>query len=411
MTHNCPPMIPAAAARALERTQTLIEQFGGRLAGSDACHSTAQSLRAAFETHCGRASLEAFTTHPSTFTQFYRIDVVLYLAGLALLFLRQPLLAGLLLFSMFAAASLQFGWYVELYDRFYPLATCHNLTAVLEPRGEARQQLILSGHHDSANELRFLQHNQKLYGLKIVIPDFFRVLAMTFAWVWAGWRWAIGGDPAFTPWVLGLLVVGIYFVFTKFFLFEPWAVPGAGDNLIASSLLVELAGMLRDPQRPGGSLLEHTRLVFVSFDAEEAGLRGSRAWVRAHRDELASLPAYALNIDSIYQVSEIQFLSSDLNSHIRLDAEMVKRCLAVAQGCGFPARTAVMRFAGGGTDAAELAKAGVHATTLIAMPSGVVRDGLVYHTMRDTVDAIEPAAVEACLKIGLALAKEIDGEA
>ena len=65
---------------------------------------------------------------------------------------------------------------------------------------------------------------------------------------------------------------------------------------------------------------------------------------------------------------------------------------------------------GGGTDAAELAKAGVRATTMIAMPAGVVRDGLVYHTMRDTVDAIEPAAVEACL-IGLALAKEIDGEA
>jgi len=46
--------------------------------------------------------------------------------------------------------------------------------------------------------------------------------------------------------------------------------------------------------------LAQTRLIFASFDAEEAGLRGSRAYVRAHRAELAALPTCNLNIDSIY---------------------------------------------------------------------------------------------------------------
>ena len=44
--------------------------------------------------------------------------------------------------------------------------------------------------------------------------------------------------------------------------------------------------------------LDGTRLLFVSFDAEESGLRGSRAWVKAHRADLQSLPTRALNIDS-----------------------------------------------------------------------------------------------------------------
>jgi hypothetical protein len=33
---------------------------------------------------------------------------------------------------------------------------------------------------------------------------------------------------------------------------------------------------------------------------------------------------------------------------------------------------------------------------------------LVYHTLQDTVDAIEPAAVEACLAVAEELAFELD---
>ena len=36
------------------------------------------------------------------------------------------------------------------------------------------------------------------------------------------------------------------------------------------------------------------------------------------------------------------------------------------------------------------------------------RDGLVYHTLNDTVDAIEPEAVKACLQIAHTLALELD---
>jgi len=33
------------------------------------------------------------------------------------------------------------------------------------------------------------------------------------------------------------------------------------------------------------------------------------------------------------------------------------------------------------------------------MPTAVVREGLVYHTPRDRVEAIEPGVVEACLRL------------
>ncbi len=410
----------SATVRALGRTRALIDRFGGRLAGSDACRQTAEALRETFQEICGNAALEPFVTHPGAFTGFYRIDIGLYLIGFCLLLVGQPLAAGLVLLFMATAAGMQFGWYAEFYDRLYPAATCYNLTAVLEPRGQATRQLILSAHHDSANELKFLKKHQKWYGLKIIVPDFFRLLALTYAWVWVGWRAVTGANPYFGIWVLVLLIPGTYFVLTKFSLFEPWAVPGAGDNLIASAMLVELAGMLRDPERLGDSVLEHTRLVFASFDAEESGLRGSRAWAAKHREEIAALPTYALNIDSIFTAADLQFLVSDLNSHVKLDRGLAEQCLRIArarldapEGASLeegklPARLVPMRFGGGATDATELQRAGARSTTMIAMPAGLIRDGLAYHTMRDTVEAIEPEAVEACLLVAEGLARDID---
>jgi putative aminopeptidase FrvX len=176
-------------------------------------------------------------------------------------------------------------------------------------------------------------------------------------------------------------------------------------------MLVELARSFAAQDAVSRSVLKHTRLIFASFDAEEAGLRGSRAWVRTHRAEIEALPSLALNIDSIYKAADLQFMVSDLNSHIALDRDLVRLCRDIAARIGYPSAEGVMRFGGGGTDAAELAKAGVCATTMIAMSTRMVRDGLVYHTMRDTVAAIEPHAVEACLAVAERLACELDVQA
>lgn len=396
------------ANSALSRTANWIDKFGGRLAGSPACRATAEAIRADLSALGLSANVETFQTHPDAFTKFYRIDILLYAAGVVLLWLNQPLAAALVTSFMIFGAGQQFGYYREFYDRLYPLKTCQNVTATLEPQGEVRQQLIFSGHHDSAQELKFLKGNQRLYGLKILLPDATRMLAMVTAWCWVFWQLITGHAPIFMPYARILLVFGFLVVFSKFFLFSKEAVPGAGDNLIASSMLVDLAARFKAEGQSTCSTLEHTRLLFVSFDAEEAGLRGSRAWVKAHRQELTDLPTFALNIDSVYHLADLQFLTSDLNNHLKLDQDLAQKCIVIARRLGFPAKPALMKFGGGATDAAELARAGVKATTLIAMSTDLVRDGLVYHTMRDTVDAIEPEAVAACLSIANSLAHNLD---
>jgi hypothetical protein len=146
----------------------------------------------------------------------------------------------------------------------------------------------------------------------------------------------------------------------------------------------------------------------VRFDAEESGLRGSRAFAVRHRAELQALPTFMLNIDSIYDRAELQFLTRDLNGTVPLSEDLARRAAHLCQAAGGPQRLYRMAFGGGGTDSAELARIGVQATTLIGLSTDLVRDGLVYHTLNDTVEAIDPAAVEVCLKTAASLVEDLD---
>jgi aminopeptidase YwaD len=241
-----------------------------------------------------------------------------------------------------------------------------------------------------------------------VIVDFFNTVGLVFSWLWVFYQLDSEKTPSFAPYPTWFLTFGIPFVLSRLFVVSKQGTPGAGDNLIVSAMLPELANMFVNFDCPGKSTLHRTRLIFVSFDAEESGLRGSKEFVRRHRTELQSLPTYMLNIDCVYNVDEVQFLTTDINNTTHLSRELAEKCARLAGNAGYPQKLNRMPFGGGGTDAAPLVRVGVKATTLIAMPVGLIRDGLVYHTMRDTVDAIEIEAVAACLHIAHDLVLDID---
>ncbi len=83
------------AQSAIQTTRRLIEMFGGRLAGSEACFKTAERLCEDLTSAGAQARLESFEAHPAAFTGFYRIDVLIYLIALGLLWLGRPVPAAL----------------------------------------------------------------------------------------------------------------------------------------------------------------------------------------------------------------------------------------------------------------------------------------------------------------------------
>jgi aminopeptidase YwaD len=403
-----PPQFHAAAARALATTEDLIERFGPRLAGSPSCWSAVEFLQQSWQAICGRAELEPFAAHPTAFMGSLQLSALVYFASVGFLYLKIPLLAATGFLFAGLIGLFEFVFYREFVDRLFPQKNCANLMAQLEPEEQVVQQIILSGHHDSAQESGLLRHGQKLYALKIVMVDVFNTIGLFFSWLWV-FYWVSGIEsPAFVSYSPWLLTFGSLFVLSRLFVVTRRGTPGAGDNLVVSAMLPELAALFANLDYRGKSTLCRTRLIFVSFDAEESGLRGSKEFIRRHETELQSLPTYMLNIDCVYRVDDVQFLTTDVNNTCHLSGELAERCADLAGKAGYPQKLNRMPFGGGGTDAAPFVQVGVKATTLVAMPVGLIRDGLVYHTLRDTVDAIEIEAVEACLHIAHDLIWDID---
>jgi hypothetical protein len=91
----------------------------------------------------------------------------------------------------------------------------------------------------------------------------------------------------------------------------------------------------------------------------------------------------------------------DAHETVPLSARMARECRDLAAELGYSIRETPLPFGGGGTDAAAFACIGVEATSLIGLPTALLGREIVYHTPRDTVDQIEPAAVEAVLDVAV----------
>ncbi|MGD0279682.1 MAG: M28 family peptidase [Smithella sp.] len=402
---------PVDVKETLGLTAKVIDECGARLTGSESCKKAANIVMDEMKKHCDSVKIEEFDVHPESFLGFFKAIVIIYILSSFLLYFGYIYVgaAGYLLGLFMMLSQSIFYW--ELFDPFYRKVKGYNVFGTIEPEGEVKQQIILSGHHDTAYEFRFLAHHQKLYSVRLILAMVTAAAVLVFSLIRVYYKFTTGADPAFGAYMRYGVFAGLIFIAPLYFFISEKGTPGAGDNMIATAIVIKLAELFKKAQGREGHLLRNTRLVFLSVDAEEAGLRGARAFAKRHKKELLNIPAYNFNIDSIYNLNELQFITRDINSTVNLSKKMAVECKEIADKLGYPARLFAVTPGGGGTDAAEFARIGVEATSIIGMPTNMIRDGMVYHTLNDTVEHIEPAAVEATLKIALAyiLKKEQNG--
>jgi len=394
----------------LNLTQKIIDACGPRLTGTPETRKSAGMIGDELGKSCDTTAVEEFDVHPGAFLGFLKISTVLYCISTVFLFFDFVLIAaaGYLLGGIIALSQFIFYW--ELFDPFYKKMKGYNVTGTIEPEGEVRQQIILTGHHDSAYEFRYFTHMPHLYRIRAFIYIFSLIVPMLMTLVWAVCRFGFAMEPFYTDILRYTAMVLVPLAVPMYFYTGRKGTPGAGDNLIASAMVVKLAEIFGKAKAEGEGM-KHTRLIFLSVDAEEAGLRGSRAYVRRHRQEFVSMPTFNFNMDSIYMVDRIKFCISDINGLVRLSRDMAEECRSLAAELGYDSEFFAIYPGVGGTDAAEFAKAGVEATTLIAMPTDIEKETVVYHTPNDTVEHIEPEAVEAVLAIAMSYVNKKEHDA
>jgi glutaminyl-peptide cyclotransferase len=160
---------------------------------------------------------------------------------------------------------------------------------------------------------------------------------------------------------------------------------GANDGAGGTAVLLELARVLRRERRPRGA----REIRFVFFDGEESpdddrdfyetGLRGSKAYARAHRSELRE----AIVIDFV--ADKKLSLPREEGSNARLWSALRAAARRVGVGAVFPNRTVGQIL----DDHTPFARAGIPAIDLIDFTYPP------WHTTADTLDKISARSMDA----------------
>ena len=382
----------------LKTTECIIDTYGPRLPGSDACLKVAVHLKKEYEKYCDRVVTIDYDQYPGSFFYMTIIIPVTYIIGVmvycipALLWLAMAFYAlGLFYFMT------QFIFFGNIFDKLFKKYHGKTVYGVVESRAIPRQQIILSAHHDSPHICNFLHSNQKLYAFRSVLPIVFQVYALLASAIVLVSKNAFGEITQFYYVTKIILLIGLFFVIPLFWFNSRKGSPGAGDNLVASVMGIKVAEIVR---KHFGSLT-NTRIIILSNDGEEIGQKGVRAFIKKSQNLLSECKTYVFNIDCIYKYEDLTFLTSDRNGTIPLSTQLANENIHIATQLGYNVKKKGIPFGGGGTDAAQFAKSGIEATSLIGISTAFIRDGLFYHNSNDTVQNLDLKAIEATIDICL----------
>jgi len=381
---------------ALQFTDDIVKNFSDRLAGSNSCRRAGEAIAEEFSRHCDSGSVirESFSFHPAACIKIIRPLVILYAIAVVFIFLKMPVVSLFCLLLSLAVFSSQIVFYKKIFDSFFPKALGYNIYGIVEPDHDVQQQIILCGHHDAAYVFHYMALSPRLYPFVIFggILPFLLGIGLSLVSI-------IGGNPPW--WIPAVMAASFVLVLPLWWFTTDTVSPGAGDNMIAVALAKEVTRVLADRKKCGDNLLRHTRIVCLSVDAEESGLRGSMAYVSRHAKELASIKSYVLCFDTLYKADKLIFFNNDMNLTTDLSNSMANDLTNIARELGYGARVARMPWGGGSTDAAAFARGGIEATCMLAfdLNVGKLPKDLVYHTLKDTTKAIEPAMVEQAIKV------------
>jgi aminopeptidase YwaD len=397
------PITSTDALDTLKITQKIFEACGPRESGSSNVKKAAFMIRKELNKYCDSAHIEEFKVYPGAFIGFMKVLAVGYVIGTALVLLGGwwILLATFVYTATTIWTNSQFTFFGQLFDPFYKRAKGYNVVGTIEPTNRVKAQIIICGHHDSAHVFTFLQDKkfQRYYSHRISLGLFPPIVGLIGSWIWSIYWLVTGNTPGIALGLQIFVVIGLILVIPLFFFTSDEVNPGIGDNLNSSSMAIKLAEIFGTAKKQGKSYLEHTRLILVSTDSEEEGLRGSRAYVKRHKKELKKIPTFVIVPECIYKLEDLQLAISDLNGFMLLSKSLSIELQNIAKAQGYNVPLFQFPFGAGATDAAEFARIRVESASIVGMGTTLIRENEVYHTSEDNLDKIEPAAVEASLKI------------
>jgi hypothetical protein len=366
----------------LQFIQDVITQFGGRYFGSQQEKDAQTYTASVLNKYCDKVEIEEFYSPLESHFQSLKIFCVVYVVALILFKVDIRIAA----FIGFLNAILFLGHFVTYrhwLDFLFKKVPSWNVIGDIEPTENATSTLIIAGHIDSVKEFKWWYKLKQtgavlsvIAGIQITLLGIYLLLCLFIS---ASWFYYI--------WWFFVVITPILIVFYD--MHGDKVVDGASDNLTGVAMAVEMAKVF------SVNKLKNTRLRLISFGAEEAALRGATAYAKQHKQQLLQEKAFLLNLDTIKDIEHLTIATSEINTLVFYKKEDIKLIEDAFIATNIACKK--LPIGVGASDASAFHIAGLPAITVIGMDSEKLDP--CYHTRLDTIDCINPAAMEAMKKV------------
>ena len=392
---------------AVREVKKVCAEIGPRESGEESERKAQSYVAQSMKNVCDSVEIEDFEVHPKAFMSWSVIDVVLMLASIICLLLKQfNAFEGANTGLGIAAAALtvisvilmvgEFLFHKEMLDPFFPKRQSCNVVCTRKASGETKKRIVFAGHIDSAYEWYFTH----LGGGKFLI----RMIALSIGSI--GLNLVLDIVSFFNvPHWLDIVIIVLAFVTAvpiaacSFFVNWKLVVPGANDNLtgVFASMAVIRYMEANDIR------FEHTDVVAVSTGCEECGLRGARAYAKKHAND--GVETVAIAVDTLKDYDYMGIYNKDMSGTVTLDRQVCAMVKKASENAGLNLPYSKIYF--GSSDAAAIQQSGIRASALAAMDP---TPASYYHTRDDKPDILEPKTVEASINVLLETAFLYDSE-
>lgn len=400
---NASEQLKACGEFAAENITHICSEFGPRMCGSNAEKQAQSYMADILKNYADEVGRETFDAHPAAFMSFVPLAGGLLLASsaanIAGAFKKNKLSLASVPFIGTAVAALtgEFALYKQPLDPLFKKYESGNVIAVRKASGELRRRVIISGHTDSAPEWTY---TYKLGSKGVLTVAGYAVAGLAYGIA----NTVVGltseneklkkglalGQLAFAPAFGGL------FAFTN----SKRYVDGASDDLsgcfVANSVMKVLA--------ENDIRFENTEVIALLTGGEECGLRGTKAFFKAHPEyKNDGVETIYIGFDTVRDDEYMMIYEKDLNGLVKNDKDACRVMKTAAAKCGFDVPLGAIPL--GSTDAAAASQAGIKAASFVAMDPAPAR---YYHTRLDTADNLRPETISKGVEIALQTVFDFD---
>jgi hypothetical protein len=383
-----------AARYVMDSTKRIIETYGPREPGGESERKAQDSILEELKQYSDEARIEPFTLAPKAFLGFLPVATTLLIAS-ALAYAKIPMLAFALSCTALGVILLEFVLYRQFLDPFFPKRTSHNVYAIRKAYGKSKRRIILSGHVDSAYEMRYNLIGRSALmiagALGAISMIYLLFLNTTNILLGVGleehfgnlWRILELGRFAILP------ISILSYTFTRFSVLSP----GANDNLTGVFAVISIMKHMGE----NDARFEHTDLACLITGSEEAGLRGAKAFVKANNEELHDKETVVLALDTLRDPEHLAIYNRDMNGTVKHHPSACERLLKLGEKRGLKLQFESVYL--GASDAAAFTQAGIPSAAIGGMDPSPPR---YYHTRLDNWDNMN----EQCIMDSIALAMD-----